>query len=515
MKTSIQKIVRKLARRILGREWLGSLTVVAASMLAGDALAQGRNDFQPLPPVDPAAYESTERLFTTEEVRAIVREELTLQHNAPAGDEGYVVGSDLNMPGKWNHGWEATSPGKDFRVHVGGRTQFDASWFDVNDEFQTTRNVPFNDAVNFRRARIRIDGVMYEVIEYACEYDFVNEVNDDPLLPVNNNTAINIPAPTDLWLTIRHLPVVGNLRIGNMKPQIGMEHLTSSRFLPFMERSFMQDAFFGPFNNGFAPGFMLFNWGEQERMTWAIGGFKNVSNIFGSGWGDGEYDVTGRVTVLPWYACDGRSLLHLGVAGSHRGLDDGAVRIRSRASIRNGNPGPLNPVIADTGFFGGQGQSLIGGELAGVAGSWTFQSEYFASTVDDAVSGGVDRGNPVFHGYYAQVFYFLTGEHQAYNRRTGVFDRVVPHENFFLVKSDCGPLYGRGAWQIGARYSRLDLTDEGINGGIIQDMTVGLNWFLNPNLKFQFNYVYTDRDGVGTATDGHFHAFGTRMAFDF
>ena len=40
------------------------------------------------------------------------------------------------------------------------------------------------------------------------------------------------------------MPWIGNLRIGNQKPPISFEHMTSSRFLNFLERSYGFDAFF-------------------------------------------------------------------------------------------------------------------------------------------------------------------------------------------------------------------------------------------------------------------------------
>ena len=42
--------------------------------------------------------------------------------------------------------------------------------------------------------------------------------------------------------------------------------------------------------------------------------------------------------------------------------------------------------------------------------------------------------------------------------------------------------------QVGARYAYSDLDDGKIHGGIINEVTLGVNWFLNPNMKFQWNY---------------------------
>jgi phosphate-selective porin OprO/OprP len=314
------------------------------------------------------------------------------------------------------------------------------------------------------------------------------------------------------------LPVVGHLRLGNMKEPIGLEHQTSSRFLDFLERSYLQDAYTGPFNNGFTPGLMFWDTSEDKRWHYDLGVFKNNSNIFAFGVGDGEYAVDARLTHLVWYdePTEGRYLCHVGVAASHRDCDDDLIRIRSRGSLRNGPPGPLNPVLADTGTYRANNQDLIALEGAVVWGPWLLQSEYIASFASDSVRlNGVPLGTTFSDGYYFEVLYFLTGEHRAYDYDRAAFGRVVPYDTFFLVRGMHGICHGRGAWQVGARYNYLDLRDDGLDGGVIQDWTLGVNWFLNPNLKIQWNYVLTHRDAPGGIADGYIHGFGTRMAYDF
>jgi len=433
---------------------------------------------------------------------------------APASNT-FEVGKNLDLKTSWQHGLVAESADKAFRVHVGGRTQLDVVGFDGDDDVQfgSGGTGQFMDGVNFRRARLAIEGTFFEVIDFNCEYDFLNTVSTPA-------PGANTPAPTDLYLQITHLPVVGNLRIGNQKPSISFEHLTSSRFLNFIERSYTFDAFIGGLDNGFRPGAQFFNTAFDERMTWAIGLFKNHNR--GPGWntGDGEGDVTGRLTFLPWYSNDGRCLLHVGVGASHRDLDDGEVRFRSRTLLRNG-PAHLHTVLGEARMTGDD-QNLLVPEVVFVHGPLTVQAEYFATWVSDVTSRitpgpttAVDAGTYSSDGWYVEVLYFLTGENRVYDTKYPRFTRVVPNENYFFVDGDCGKIFGRGAWQVGARYSTIDLNDSGINGGELDDVTLGLNWFLNPNLKFQWNYTYSWRDAAGDTSDGNVHGLGMRVAFDF
>jgi phosphate-selective porin OprO/OprP len=286
--------------------------------------------------------------------------------------------------------------------------------------------------------------------------------------------------------------------------------------LNFLERSLTFDAFIGGLDNGFRPGVLVFNTLCDERATWAIGYFKNNNSPFGWNVGDGEGDVTGRLTYLPWYSEDGRCLLHVGIGASHRDLDDNQARFRARTLLRNG-PGVSHTVLAEARMLG-DNQDLIVPELALVWGPLTVQAEYFATWVHDAaapIAAPVEAGTAFFSGYYVEALYFLTGENRDYDKKLPRFSRVVPNENFFYVQGDEGPICGRGGWQVGARYSVIDLSDSGINGGDVEDLTVGLNWFFNPSLKLQWNYSIAWRDAAGNTSDGTVQGFGMRVAYDF
>ena len=59
----------------------------------------------------------------------------------------------------------------------------------------------------------------------------------------------------------------------------------------------------------------------------------------------------------------------------------------------------------------------------------------------------------------------------------------------------------------------MDLNDAGITGGEIDNITAGLNWYLNPNTRMMFNYVFSQVDR--TTFDGDTHIFMTRLQVDF
>ena len=482
----------------------------------------------------------------------------------------YEIGSDTTLGSKWASGYQAESKQKDFKVKIGGRTQVDAVAFSAGPG---PGNQPPNqggldpglaDTVALRRARLRVEGRMYEFYDWAAEYDFVNQLNiNNEVYPTERDSGPST-AVTDLWLQVRELPLLGTVRVGNQKDPFGYEHLTSSRWLNFMERSFAQDAFEGPFNNGFLPGIQVMNSTEDGSVGWQVGEFKNTSNPFGFSNSSGGSTTVGRLVYLPVFEDEGRKLLHLGISGrtmeprrqytsfdSQTGLPLGdeitAVRFRSRGSIRNGPPGPLNSIYADSGLLQGNWQNMIGLEFVGNNGPWSFQSEYFGSWLYNArttsagplntngyqPAPGTNVGTVYYQSGYAEVLYFLTRESRTYSKIEYRFDRPIPHNNFYAVR---GGGSGRrlsvseGAWQVGLRYNYLCLSDGEVNGGVLNGCTLGLNWLLNPNARVYFNYDFTYRDFQSTPFtkvngvvvpsasydgSGCIHGFGTRLAFDF
>jgi phosphate-selective porin OprO/OprP len=195
-------------------------------------------------------------------------------------------------------------------------------------------------------------------------------------------------------------------------------------------------------------------------VTWRYGIFQPATNVFGVALN--KYTVGARVTGLASYEDEGQRLIHLGLGYWGGSIVQDQLRNRVRPLLRNA-PGFAVPVLADTAEIPGNKQFTLSPEFAMVLGPFTLQAEYTAQWLTGAVaSNGQPQGTVFYHGGYVEALYFLTGEHQPYERRDGVFGRVIPLHDYHVRKGDDN--WTLGAWQIGARFSYVDLNDHAIQG---------------------------------------------------
>lgn len=356
----------------------------------------------------------------------------------------------------------------------GGRIMNDwVFWTERDNEVEDAVGT-LEDGTEFRRARLFVSGTLYEQVNYKLQLDFAG--GDADL--------------KDAYMSLTKLAAVGSVKVGHFKEPFGLEQLTSSKYITFLERS-LPDVF-AP---GRSTGIMFNNSVLENRATWAVGGFRDADSYGDSDDEDSNFDVTARLTALPWYGNEGRQLLHVGAAYSIRRPDGDSLRYRQRPEIH------LSPRFVDTESISADGVNLLGVEAAFVLGPASLQAEYMMADVD-ATSGS----NPDFSGYYVMASYWLTGqEHRTYKTSSGTFSRVKPSENFL------GDEGGAGAWELAVRYSALDLKDtwvtttdedetvEDTHGGELDNVTVGLNWHLNPKTRVMWNYVMADLNNVGDA----------------
>jgi len=398
-----------------------------------------------------------------------------------------ATGSGIQM--SWKDGLEFQSADKKtFKGKIGGRLHLDVASFSQDDDSETqVGDIPAG--AEFRRARLSVEGEIGVALPtfFKVEVDFAGGIPDGGTV-----------AFKDVFLGLRAIPGPGNFQAGHFKEPSSLEGLTSSRYLTFMERSAAVEAFWPERNLGA----MFYNTALEERLVWAAGGFTEVDdNNPNSLVLDSNWRAVGRVAGQPWWdeESKGRKFVHLGISGSYYEPRDGAHRFRSRPEAH------LAPRFVDTGSIPADHSVLVGTEAALVYGPFSVQGEYFRNWVSATTTTG---DSPSFDGYYLFGSWFITGESRAYRRATGAFDRLRPTNNFGL-----GEHSGAGAWELALRYSRVNLNDEGISGGRVHDYTAGVNWYLNPNMKIQFNYTLANLESDGL--EGNTHIFQTRFATDF
>ena len=144
-------------------------------------------------------------------------------------------------------------------------------------------------------------------------------------------------------------------------------------------------------------------------------------------------------------------------------------------------------------------------ELALVWNSISLQSEFMPTWVE-GTAGGRDL---FFWGAYVQASWFPTGEHRNYDTDKGVFKRVKLKENFSISQGTWGAL------ELAARYSHLDLNDNGVRGGIENNVTLGANWYLYSNLRLMLNWVHAQRAHSKVGNGGRADIVEGRISLDF
>jgi phosphate-selective porin OprO/OprP len=358
----------------------------------------------------------------------------------------------------WQQRLYVASPKKNLLLKIGGKVIVDGGNIDADDELQ--RAFPDLDGsdIDFRNLSVDIFGTIFNSVDIRVEIDFANAQD-----------------MKDNWIRFSKTPYLKDVRFGHMKEPFSLEELTGITSITFMERALPVQAFSPGRNFGIRYDRPL----SDSPINWSTGIFLNTGSFgtFGEGSnqlsGANGFDLTARVTGVPWYAQAGRKLLHLGLSYTHGFRDGEDIRFRSRPESRL-----TDERLVDTGSFQADGIDKIDAELAVVSGPLSFQGELFYTATD-----ADPKGDPDFWGAYANLSYFITGEYREYNRARGVFAGREEHYRFRPLKGEWG------AWELGLRYSYVDLNDSGINGGEESNFTAGLNWYHHKNIRVMFNYI--------------------------
>lgn len=445
------------------------------------------------PPVFETMTPHVQRGFTTTRITAMARR-LTVAAWLAGTWAGAAMGQET-LPDE-DPAAEAAPDATDFAddSEAQDNALFSASFLRTNLRLSTDRGLEFatdDDTFRFRAGgRMLIDGVRFapdqndlgdDRIElrdgrldlYATAYeDWQGRVGAGVLTADFSRVQFDLRS---LHLTYTGFkPLV--FRLGQQSEVFSLEEMTGFRAITFMERS-LANAFAPGSNAGFSART------HGKRWTAALGFF--ADDLFSDkDQGDQGRGVTGRITGLPYAIGDAG--LHLGLSASWRRTDvDNNVRFRTRPETR------LTDVrLVDTGTIrNAESITRVGLEAAWVNGPFSVQGEYMVARVRRTASadGLTSGGSLTFDGWYVFASWFPFGGERRYLYDVGEFGQVQPDDMWSGI-------------ELAARYSAISLTDGPIRGGRENNITLGVNWHVNRQVRVMANYIKVNTDA--DASDG-------------
>ena len=376
-----------------------------------------------------------------------------------------------------------SSNGNEFKI--GGRLMYD---YDSYDDFWDGEDAEENE---IRRSRITLSGKSGK----NWSYKFTTNIDHE-----DEGASVDTG-----YLKYSSKPMYAML--GKYKRPGMLEERTSSKWISTIERSIINElsgAVIGkPSFGGISVGFATKG---DMPMSGVVGVYDD--EVEEDDGGD-VYGVGARFSIMPKLSDD--SFIHAGASFytvDYKGNDH---RMRTRMGVHTtGRPFETNSHESDD-------IDQFGVELAYVNGPFSLQGEFMnveSDGTDDAACGAAgtyteeteeteemfsDAANTCdieMDGFYLQAAYTLTGETRGYKGGSGAFAAIKPKNE-------------DGAWEVVARYEDADIDIPGRSlSADLERMVLGVNWYVNKNVKFMLNYVDSEVDGCSetartfTADDG-------------
>ena len=341
-------------------------------------------------------------------------------------------------------------------LSVGGRIMYDFNRIEsYNDEDSFTGS-------EFRRARIELSGEVAENIGFQFQADFANAVVRFKALNIYFD---NIPK------------IGGRLSVGNIHEPFSLDQLTSSKYITFIERGTPTD-FILKWRTGFLyENFNLFHGKVGLQLAYTAN--NTNSGLIDVKLEDGR-NISGRISGLVFNNKEKNQLLHLGLSYSYSTpihINENETRqfvvaVKPEAHMANVSLFNVFDDVKDV--------QITGVEAAYNWGRLSVQGEFVHANVF------TNLGNFSVPTYYGYVSYFITGEHRPYKQSENLFGRVSPLKEFNFKDN-------WGAFELAARYSSFDLTDA--NEGKLDNITLGVNWYLNSRTRIMYNFIISDDQG--------------------
>lgn len=325
-----------------------------------------------------------------------------------------------------------------------GLLQYDWNGFD--DDVADLDGDPFDDDSSeyaVRRAEVVVKGAGPGGFAWALGYDFAAEKFLDAY------GAWKFDGGT-------------TLTVGQSKVPVGLEALGSSRTHDFVAVS--------------SAGLFSFGRRMGVKAQHVAGDWTLTGSAFGREYGDGTARGTGLAARAAWapVQAEGR-LVHLGASLADADTNADTIRLRARpqadlAVARLVDAGAMRD--ADR-------LRTLGFEGAWVHGPVKLQGEWLHGRVDryDAADFDADAA-------YASAMWNVTGETWAYRNAT------------IGTPAPASPT--RGLWQLGARWDHVNLDDGSVEGGTMDALTLGVNWYWRKHVRLSLNHVsvWSERGGL-------------------
>jgi phosphate-selective porin OprO/OprP len=298
------------------------------------------------------------------------------------------------------------------------------------------------------------------------------------------------------------------LNVGVIEPAFMFEGTTSSGQLMFLERPEIDNIAADSFGAGDARRGIEVRYqkdsaimpGDNLVLNAAFTGAKTGSTTGHGPGGDEQTQLLGRASYRFWN--DGASNAAIGASGATVLSDGGLVstiQLQDRPEIRVDGTRLIN-----TGGMSAKHAYMYAFDGGFNIDNFFLGGEYANFDVRRNASGALSADNPNFSGWYVEGSWILTGETKSYtvsatNNEVGGFG-APKVASPFSMKGDSW-----GAWELTARYSNTDLNwhdvfagdathQAGINGGSERIIDLGVNWYLNNNVKLQVNDLITSVD---------------------
>jgi phosphate-selective porin OprO and OprP len=257
----------------------------------------------------------------------------------------------------------------------------------------------------------------------------------------------------------------GWVTMGKQKEGVGYEYCAPGSQLFFTERGSGAPPLIRQRNIGIR----YSNSVLHQRLIYTVGVFNNYWET-GKSFSENGSQIVGRVVYLPQYKSD-RDLLHVGVGYSYSEAMEGELSYKGKPEANTA------PSYFNTGSFAASGSNTLMLELVKVNGPVSFIGEYMNTLVN------CQGNNPSFYYFQIAGSWFITGENRRYNHQNGVLGKLIPKRNFNFKKNP-----GPGAFELGARYTYSDFSDQDISGGKFGRFTTALSWYPNAHFRFEINY---------------------------